>query len=721
MTDIRALVAHQSEFDVEDSLQSILHLQDELLSSNKMYIVDEVISEIARAIPQDGKLLFYMRQPRHFSDPHAAETPYLLFPYLAFEICDGKVCRFGHRTDLQKRALEVAEEYTEEVLSESAVVHWVPHPEISRFFVEQVRRTFLVFYHVSGSREHFIESVSRRFVREFVRSKTGREIIDYDHHFGEIRQRLGIDILLGLQKNPFLKLEDVQKIEDIIDIDRGSSKALKSISKNKDFLKDLFGSIARKSINYGYINKPKTYYCINTLTEEHLFLDRGSQDTAFQVARQAVLIFIKGGDRLSLDAVHNATKLISTSLREQASAEREDPLFKVMRASQDAEERLGTSPVETREALEREIRNILEPFLREVIQASQAEKIAVWRFDPFNKEFVEIASVGFPSSYRHLTIPQTNDVSLCVKSYVTDQPIWQEHRDQYSAETGEQPLLTNDIGKFSDATHARPIWVGSTKSAVIEFASSRAKRLVTEGQYFERVSITCGEVIRRIELANDRSWLSRMSYVHAARHRIEAIIREIQETDEQRADQLRSLLSSYSIVQDSENRFRNVDNIDELADAMVSAMSTVTTSPLMRALCEKVSQQGSEHNASPRSYGLVLEILDTLGSNAGHSPLLIEDVSVETDYDEPSKIATMKILYRPKAALQQAVRLSQVCISPIKDSRSATYHFGLFLLAAQLRMVGGSASAAPMVDDGFGNSLFGVAFSIPLNDSEGAV
>lgn len=706
---------------MQEHLRSILHLQDELLSSNKMYIVDEVIAEIARAIPQDGKLLFYMRQRRHFSDPHAAESPYLLFPYLAFEILHGSIRRFGHRNDLQKRESEITGEYSEDSLSESAVVRWVPHAEISRFLVEQIRRTFLVFYHVSGSREHFIESVSRRFVREFVSSKTGRDIIDYDHHFAEIRRRLGIDILLGLQRNPFLKLDEVQKIDDIIDIDRGSSGVLKKIAKNKDFLKDLFGSIARKTVNYGYIDKPKIYYCINTLTEEHFFLDRGGQDTAFQVARQAVLIFIKGGDRLSLDAVHNATKLISTSLREQASAEREDPLFKVMRAAQDAEERLGTSPVESRAALELEIRNILEPFLREVIQASQAEKMAIWRFDPFNKEFIEIASVGFPLNYRHVAIPLANEGSLCVTSYVADRPLWQEHRDQSSADPAERPLLTNDIGKFSDAAHARPVWVGSTKSAVIEFVSSRAKRLVTEGQYFERVSITCGEVIRRIELANDRSWLSRMSYVHAARHRIEAIIREIQETDEQRAGQLRSLLSSYSIVQDSENRFRNLEDVQELTDAMVSAVPSSTTSPLIRSLCEKVSIQGREHRASPRSYGLVLEILDTLGSNVGHSPLLIEDVSVETDYDEPSDITTMKILYRPKGALQQATRLSQVCVSPIKDGRSATYHFGLFLLAAQLRMVGGSASAAPIMDDGFGNSHFGVAFSIPLNDNEGAV
>ncbi|QIO61580.1 hypothetical protein [Rhizobium leguminosarum] len=683
-----------------------------------MYIVDEVIATLAEAVPADGKLFFYMRQRRHFSDPHADADPYLRFPYLAFEVSNGTVRRFSHRTELENRELDVSEEYSEVDLGDTAVIRWAPHQDIQRSLVEQLRRTFLVFYHVSGSREHFIESVSRRFVREFVSSKKGRDLIDYDHHFGEIRKQLGIDILLAFQKNPFFKLEEVERVEDLIEISRGSSRFLKQLATNETFIKDLFWSIARKSVNYGFIEKPKTYYCINTLTEEHFFVDRDRQDTEFRIGRQAVLIFLKSGDRLSLDAVHNATKLISTSLKEQASVDREDPLFKVMRACQDAEEHLGTAPQEFRHTLESVIRKILEVFLLEVAQASQAERIAVWRYDTFLKELVPFASVGIPHDI--FPIPISAASSVCVVSFQGDKTVWIDHRNRYAADNEERPDLVNDIGKFSDASHARPLWVGSTKSGVIEFTSSRSKRLVTEDQYFERIANTCGEVIRRLELANDRAWLSRMSYVHAARHRIESIIREIQVNDEDRAGQLRSLLLSYSIVQDRENQLRGSSvDLEDRVTAMLDALPNSTLSPSLETICREVCLQSHQYSASPRSYGLMLEILDTLGSNAGHSPLSAEDVSVETTFDEPSKLATMKIVYRPAGAHQRVSRLSQVCISPIKDIRSATYHFGLFLLAAQLRMVGGAAAAAPIGDDGLGNSLFGVSFSIPL-DAEGA-
>lgn len=695
----------------------LLALQDRLLESNTLFIADEVIKQIGECLPQDAKLLFYMRERRRFTDLDQSSEPYLRFPYLSFELCSGNIKRFSTPRELAAREYEIEEEKWNKSESEIAIIHWRDHQELTEDTIDILRRSFLTFYHVCGVREHFVESVSRRFIREFVRSQ-GSEFSDFARHFAEIRHRLGIEVAVGFQRDMFPR--DARDVKQLIEIVPGSSQILDTVSERTGFVKDLHQSISKKSVNFGHIEDLNIYYCINTLTDEHFVVGQGEEETEYRLARRAVLMFLRSDERLPLDGLHNATKLLDSALRERVSVHREDPFFKVLQECQQSEEALGTKPCRTRSQLDKVIDGLLNPFLRDVTYpASLAEQVAVRRYEPTSRTLTLLSSANIPkSAFEPLSVDEPD--SLAAAAFRDDRPSWlaRERPDDSSDQEDGRRIWLSSIGGPGDALHARPIRVGSVRSGVVEFSGGRSRNLRTEDVYFQRIAATCSEVVRRVELANDRAWLSRMSYVHAARHRIEAVIRDIQESASEQAEQLRKLLSSYSVLDAIVG-----ENPRELLYNRLKAMGGLLPQgdqPALERLCNDIGAMCEEHAASELAFAFVFEVLDTLVSNSSHSPFRAEDVRVSV-LASGDGTATLEIIHTPRGALQMTKALEQVCVSPIRDRlpRSSTFHFGLFLLAAQLRMIGGAAMPAPSIDDGLGSSAFGASFMIPLGTPSG--
>ena len=312
-------------------------------------------------------------------------------------------------------------------------------------------------------------------------------------------------------------------------------------------------------------------------------------------------------------------------------------------------------------------------------------------------------------------------------AFVEDAPVWQYHRRYYregpgrsaerfaqddSPDISTRPDIGNSIGDDSSAFHARSIRVGGVASAVIEFSSARVADLKREAPYFQRIAQMCGEIIRRIELANDRAWLSRMSYVHAARHSLESVIRQVEETAGEPASKLRALLTRYSAVQSPSSIGDGASRLEAIKTVLGKSAATSGL-----RLCEELAGICEEHQVTDRTFALVLEVLETLKSNSSHAPFNIEQlhVTVLHGVDGPS---SLKLAYLPKTGLLPATRLDQVCVSPIRDQQTPTFHFGLFLLAAQLRMIGGAARSAVMPDGPAANVHFGATFLIPIDAKE---
>ena len=692
--------------------QRFVKLQDALLQSNRLFIADEVMKALVDELPRDFHGLFYMRQRRRFTDRGGTLDPYLRFQYLAFEARDGGLFRFNDQDHLKDREAHLFPQLTLTQASESHVMRWAPHAEVSPEDMANLTRCFLSFFHVCGAREHFVENVSRRFTREFV-ERHGPDPGGWTKQFKYIRHNLGLDVALGFGPES-AKGQKVEKLADLIELVKGSSRSVGLLAVDPNFLRDLRASIARKSSNYGHHVPSGIYYAIDTLTEEVVIGGKGTPKE-YKLARRAVVILMSRGDRPALDIFQSATKLVSNSLRERSTTFRETPFYEVLDSCQRLEERLGFAPQETRLSLDTVLQDLLVTFFQEATDqpTSLAEHIGLRRYDPSTRRLQWVAGTRHPSR-ETLSL---DDVQFGpVRAFVEEAAVAIPHaREREETEAQGVSIPANALGDPDDAAFIVPLRVGGVISGVVEFTTTRDQNLRTDQAFFQRVAVTCGDVIRRIELANDRAWLSRMSYVHAARHRIEAIIRDIGDSQAAQADELRTLLSNYSTVQLTERESLQGD-VDARTQRMIDTLpKRLLDDPEIHGFCKRLCAACEETAASDRAFSLILDVVETLGSNSGHSGFKPADVSLGLTGGPEGR--ALELTYRPQAR-QPIDKLARVCVSPIKDARSPTYHFGLFLLAAQIRMAGGVAQAIQPKDDGLGHSEFGVSFIIPLGTPE---
>ena len=362
-------------------LRQLEALEDRILESDQLYLKEEIVEEIRAAMPQDLRLFFYMRETRRFTDRNATLDPYLRFPFLSFELGNPEVSAFRTPSDLAAREAAVQSLGWSTLGSASAVLYWEPHPEVDEELVEAVRRVFQVFYHVCGSRQHFVESIARRYVRDFVRDH-GRDFADYITVLERIESDFGLEIALGFQRDEFTN-NAIRPLEDVIHLVEAAPETLLRLAERRQFLADLNSSLAKKTANFGYDPTLRYYYYIATLTDEFFLGVREGVAEDFKISRRAVLILLSKDGRLKLSSINNATRLIDNLLRDQRIASREEPFFKVLEHCRQREEQLGSDPAATRRDLDVIISSLLEPFLSAVSDpTSVAEKIGVRRYEP---------------------------------------------------------------------------------------------------------------------------------------------------------------------------------------------------------------------------------------------------------------------------------------------------------------------------------------------------
>lgn len=147
----------------------------------------------------------------------------------------------------------------------------------------------------------------------------------------------------------------------------------------------------------------------------------------------------------------------------------------------------------------------------------------------------------------------------------------------------------------------------------------------------------------------------------------------------------------------------------EISELLAEDATPAEVSRILREL----KQIDDSFGISDRASELLLDIFETLSANASHSRLRIENIDISTQNGSTSP-AYIRVQYEPDGVLVRADRMKQLCVAPIADEQTHTFHYGLFLLASQIRMVGGVASGKPVSEDPLGAAAFGVCFLIPL-------
>jgi hypothetical protein len=110
---------------------------------------------------------------------------------------------------------------------------------------------------------------------------------------------------------------------------------------------------------------------------------------------------------------------------------------------------------------------------------------------------------------------------------------------------------------------------------------------------------------------------------------------------------------------------------------------------------------------------ILADIAETLVANRSHSPFKLSSLDVYHIPATQNSNAYLDVRYIPGNWIARE-RMARIGVSPIPSTTGLTSHYGLFLIGAQIRMLGGFMQSNQESDD-IGNCHFGLSFRIPVN------
>lgn len=720
---------------IKKAEQQAQALLAKIITTTDLYTFEELIELYGKIVPPEAEFLFYLREKARFDTPSVKRGEYLYFQFLSFECSTNNFQRFSNKAALMRREQEMLAQGGHTFSGPlTNVVCLTNHPKRWETFFSITQNIFVAFYRNCGSYEHFRDSIGYRFSREFSKEF---DYSDIDKALDHIQESFEIDVALCAQRDPMFVDDDNANVDDLVQVLKCTSFDFEQLFKSPNVARDIHRSVSYRNQTFGYDRLTSTQYVVRTFSDDYLDNNKSPEKSSFRSYTTGVAVYAKKDDRLSLDSIHSANRLLQNVLSQTQEREEEQLLWDASEACLTLEEELSYDPQGTWDDLNKEFRSgILTPLIDGLLGQTEVNNVSIYRYQPFGRTLSLIGEYSnADAAFRpKRSIPLSQSKYVAAQAFITNAQIRQRHHlsvekerrrrerfaslgDQKAKEAleNEKPRLLSADGNTDLALLAVPIRLGSVVTGVVEFASDTVGSLALDAHFLLRVASEIGEALRRVELANDRAWLSQMSYVHASRHSIEGALRDIGDANEGLANELRRLIGAHrkqietkaqtdevltgaelrSIIVETAGRHSKVSNAEPFADRVVEALAGATY--------------------PPTTLNAFVDIVETLCANSATSPLDLEDVQLAEVHSVDTDTSSFEILFDPSREESQIKidRLQQVGVAPIRDDLSPTYHYGLFLQAAQVRMIGGSVATKPINDDGLGFTKFGVAFHLP--------
>jgi len=719
-----------------DPYTSLRQLLDEVFETDRILDYPTLVSRYSKSIGGSWDIVFGIKERKWFPDD--SDEKELIFQYLSFEIKDGKLDFFRlSREALKKRREAVRSDGYIEHTTQNCFFHVRPTPDLDvQKLFNLTKRLFVFHYKNCGPKKHFLKSISERFVKEFWRNSEGRtdSPYDYENVAKYIRDRIGINCLFFKQRDEMFFDRDFQLDDVILPMIAGATSTgdfgdlLQRLNKDKQFGYNLTVAVQKKNIAFG--NNGRTNYVISTVTTPSFDIGEDGAVGNYKSDPQIITIYVSEKQDVSLDQVIIADDVISNFVRLNESYQTQFAQEQIEQYCSDAEAKLSINPVLYRTDLLRELRSLIHKIFMEFQTCGFVGDMSLSLFNPFGRCLRPVYSSASDEMPEDVTLPLKKQSSFAaVQSFTSGKPfqVWHPHKVESEEAKRERFNWTKKpsvefqreiVGSFTSITgevdlaiSCIPVTVNHVTVGVVEFTADDRGSFASDREIIRRIASLSGDVLRRLELANDRGWLTRMQFLYAARHKLERVIQQISSVAPALATELETILGAAKVDQ-TESAHEQVsfeDAMRLLGREVAQKFSVDVASAIMK----KFRALSSVAYLSRGTLNAVREVLEALHSNEKHSHVDANYLSIFAGSYGTSETPVLMISYKPDDKWERCDIIDQLCVSPISDNSDFTYHYGLFLLGTHVRMAGGVAQGTPAIPDEIDHSEFGISIILP--------
>ena len=719
-----------------DTDKELRELLEDIYATSNLYVVDDITSRVTKAIRIDLQFLIYIREKRWFELPsHNSSDNHLKFNFISFEYLGAETKRFDTLDELKSRERDLLANGFEKIEKPLCTIIFQNNTELDiERILNLLGRILVAFYRNCGSFDHFRESVSTRYIKEFYAKYFEPSVLDL---FSYISEKSDLSCSLWRQRDEMYFRNDELSVQDLLTPYPNSNSKLPVFLEDVEFRRSLKTSVLRKNQTQGKTEDKKHGFVVKTFldftTSEHSS-DAGSARTQ----ALAVAIYSKLEEMpISLNGVYHANNLIEHFIRRECEYLNLNFANHADEACLKNELRISQNPIKTRVELRSIIATTIESIFETVAEITHADEIRLWikkeayhSFEPIvfikgkirSHDESEIEILVDKHIVNHVmekqkTISLSHDDWIASEVKITKRRPGDFDRDGKLKELNRAKALRenlDDSAEVRGAALAIPVHRGISPLGVLEVTASEVGHLEAERAVFIRLAKICGDTVRRLEFANDRGWLVRMSSLHTARHRLETLLRELENNDaEEAAKSISKFLQSTQQNSQKNPILPEIESVKRTEKRISDCLAECAEERQIEEFLNNFRTIQDSVGLSPMSCYFVAEIMETLTDNRSHSNFRLDCVNLS--YREKSSgLVEIQLTYSPPEVMLAIDRLEQITVSPILDTKSPTFHYGLFLLAAQVRMLGGAATIQlPIEDDGLGFSRFGLIFSLP--------
>ncbi len=712
---------------------------DSYFESREIRDFDELKEKCTAVLKKYCDFLVVFREQRYFETDTTDEDLYFQFFSFGYKSDVGKL-RFSSR-DLLIEEIGAWLSNSDQYFSKYCQVYMrnftIEEDEREKVF-NLIKRIVVFYYLNSGSKAHFLASVSQRMTKSFWRSDVGDRLYTREAAISFLCDRLEIDAALyavvdELPGADTPVLDCLAYIDGSLNFDDGRIHiSLGELSSVSD---DAKKSIGRRNRTTGTFEK--IAYGISTISGNHVYVDDNDEVKNHSITPEYLIVF--SGERvpLSVDKIEIATAFLNSVIRTIVEFEEVHVRKELETSCRELERELGENPLATRDEFERRYISLIAQHFQNDFAVVGLFPMCLRLFRPasntLQRVFCTVSQEDLELVHEKISIGDPR--AACARSFREDETIslWSESKikrrrelisagyksfsNEFELQLEAVGVLANLVDQTGHALVAVPVRINDIIVGTLEFSSPSRSDLQSYTEACEDFADQCGEIYRRLELANDRGWLVRMHFLHAARHRLQHIVDRISEHSKELSDDLSDLIAA-SVVNETGSSGED---------------DYLPSSDCIRILAEKTTESFDKHSrtqannledlfsglsnldlVSRRNLILLSEVIDALAANVRKHGFRPDGLRVFAGA-RCGDVDTIVVTYRPAHTFEDESRTQRVCISPMPSSTGIEngYSYGLFLLATQIRMSGGWITSHWEEADRFEESPFG--FTVVLN------
>lgn len=685
-----------------DQMNPITRLLRSILNYREVHNIQDVIEAIHSVIQMSEFLCVVFQQRKSVPDSHQGDliTNRLLFNHISFALDNGQIVRFQNREDISKFVTTLdAEKRLEIAETEICKIYFSNSISIEK--IREIERLCTTFFATSDISLHYIENTARRVARQIFPFR--EQIHELPEIAKFVARQFHVDVVFASVRSPLdINLDNAVYNDFYFQFVHGD---ISSFLQETRFIKDIAASIRAGNEYSGRISvaREKVYYKLIPVSMPGRIFNIGSarnlrgQKSDVKFYPVGALAILSRDTRIDRLCIGTAKELVREISGTKKIAEQLRSINDLHAELLDARDHLLKTPFSSQSDAIQEFSKYAKTVTSSIVALTAAHSATVRIFDPFRSAlrpvasaFAETLSKESKTTDELRIMKGSASANVFIFSATDRDVLYIPNIDEIDAELLERGLSIHVTRQETKSELCIRLSKNTVPIGTLNIEAPYAYALGKELVYCQALARLLTDFYDVALKTSDSGWLPKISMSHIVYHRIQKIRR-----DHPELTQILNFIANPIQIANKPGYEEAHDRLTDIINGLNSGIAGISDKQFRKLVRNNIPDDILIRGETASSIAIILEtLIENCRIHANVDKDEIE-ISLVTGAGQPVKElqedagVQLQISYKARIARQNLDLLDRLTISPVWEDEDQTYHFGMFLVGAHARLLGG--------------------------------